>query len=309
MKRRVLALAAAAFLAVPLAAAAAMQVVIIEGLGGEHRYTQQFDAQVKAARAAAESMTPAAQIEVLSGEAATRAAITRLLRQLAGKLRREDRLLLYLIGHGSYDGVDYKFNIPGPDITGRELAGLLNGLPAEQQVIVCTGSASGALLEPLKSPTRVVITATRSGSEKNATRFGDDFVAALTDAAADTDKNGAISAKEAFDYAARRVKDYFEHETQLATEHPTLVGERAARFTIAQLQGATAAAPEAASTAPAPDSALARERAALNSQIEELRLRKDRTPEAEYSAQLENLLLQLASVQQRIDGAAGGGGQ
>ncbi|MFI4914712.1 MAG: C13 family peptidase, partial [Steroidobacterales bacterium] len=283
--------------------------VIIEGLGGEPRYTQQFDAQVKAARAAAESMTPAAQIEVLSGEAATRAAIRLLLRQLAGKLRREDRLLLYLIGHGSYDGVDYKFNIPGPDITGRELAGLLNGLPAEQQVIVCTGSASGALLEPLKSPTRVVITATRSGSEKNATRFGDDFVAALTDAAADTDKSGAISAKEAFDYAARRVKDYFEHETQLATEHPTLAGERAARFTIAQLQGATEATPEAASTAQAPDSALARERAALNSQIEELRLRKDRTPEAEYSAQLENLLLQLASVQQRIDGATGGGGR
>ena len=26
-----------------------------------------------------------------------------------------------LIGHGSYDGAEYKFNIPGPDLTGAEI--------------------------------------------------------------------------------------------------------------------------------------------------------------------------------------------
>ena len=41
-----------------------------------------------------------------------------------------------LIGHGSYDGAEYKFNIPGPDLTGAELASLLDHIPAQRQLVV-----------------------------------------------------------------------------------------------------------------------------------------------------------------------------
>lgn len=281
-------------LGVPGLAAAALHVVIIEGLGGEERYTREFDAEAQAVRQASASLTSSGQIRSFQGSAARRTDVLGYFKTLSGQLHSNDRVLVYLIGHGSFDGQEYKFNIPGPDLTGHDIAAVLNALPAQQQLLIATGSSSGALQELLQRPTRVVITATRSGNEKNATRFGAALIAAFTDPAADLDKNGEISAQEAFDFAARRVKDEYERATQLASEHPTLAGERASRFTVAQL------APAAPAAAAAPELA---ERAALNAQIEELRLRKEQLTEADYDAQLEPLLLQLAQLQERIDAA------
>ena len=34
--------------------------------------------------------------------------------ELASTAKPDDALVLMLIGHGTYDGVEYKFNIPGP---------------------------------------------------------------------------------------------------------------------------------------------------------------------------------------------------
>ena len=34
-----------------------------------------------------------------------------------------------LIGHGTFDGVEYKFNLVGPDITAAELAALCDKFP------------------------------------------------------------------------------------------------------------------------------------------------------------------------------------
>jgi hypothetical protein len=296
-------LAGALAMGVPGLAAAALHVVIVEGLGGEHTYTEQFDAEVQALRTASASLTSDAEIRLFQGEAAHRTAVLDYFKTLAGELKSDDRVLVYLVGHGSFDGQEYKFNIPGPDLSGHDIARMLDALPAQQQAVVATGSSSGALQELLKKPARVVITATRSGNEKNATRFGEEFVAAFTDPAADTDKSGSVSAKEAFDFAARRVQDYFERQTQLATEHPTLEGERAARFTLAQVAGDGGSETAAAAASPA-SSELAGERDALNARIEELRLRKDQMAEAEYTGQLEQLLLQLAQLQERIDAGA-----
>ena len=54
-----------------------------------------------------------------------------------------DALVLMLIGHGSFDGVDYKINLPGPDLSAIELAGLLDRIPAGRQLVVNMTSASG----------------------------------------------------------------------------------------------------------------------------------------------------------------------
>ena len=55
-----------------------------------------------------------------------------------------------LIGHGSYDGVEYKFNIPGPDLTGAEIASMLDHVPATRQLVVVTTSSSGGSIESLR---------------------------------------------------------------------------------------------------------------------------------------------------------------
>ena len=113
-----------------------------------------------------------------------------------------DALVLMLIGHGSYDGVEYKFNIPGPDITGTELAALLDRIPATRQLVVNMTSSSGGSIESLRRPNRVVITATKTGTEKNATVFARYWAEALRDPAADSDKNEVVSALEAFQLRA-----------------------------------------------------------------------------------------------------------
>ncbi len=104
-------------------------------------------------------------------------------------------------------------------MTAAELASMLNRIPARRQLVVNMTSCSGASLAPLAKKDRIVITATKSGTEKNATIFARYWVDALRDPAADTDKNGTVSALEAFRYAQRKTAAYFESEKLLATEH------------------------------------------------------------------------------------------
>ncbi len=282
-------------LLLPMVVAAELHVIAVEGLGGTEEYTQRFSEEVAKLELAAESVTTAEHMRVFAGEEATEENILAHFDALAAIVNADDRVVIYLIGHGSYDGYEYKFNLPGPDLTGEQLVELLNALPSNNQLLVNTSSASGATLDALTNETRVVITATRSGSERNATRFGSSFVAALEDPAADINKNNAISAQEAFDYAARQVTDYFEFRGQLATEHPQLKGERAARFTLARLE-----VPEPAGDDPELG-LLFEQRDQLDGRIEELQLRKDELTTDEYYTQLQQLLLELARVGDRID--------
>ncbi|HEX7238070.1 MAG TPA: hypothetical protein VF405_13970, partial [Gammaproteobacteria bacterium] len=197
-------------------------------------------------------------------------------------------------------GEAYKLNLPGPDIDGDEFAKLLAAVPARSQLVVNTTSASGAILEKWAKDGRTLITATRSGFERNATRFAKYFAAALAAGSADINKNGAITAQEAFDYASRSVADSFEKDGALATEHPQIAGGAAARFTVARLASAGPAEP--ASTDPAV-AALVAEREKLDGQIEDLRGRRESMASDVYLAELQKLLVQLAEVQSKIDAA------
>ncbi len=205
-----------------------------------------------------------------------------------------------LVGHGSYDGEAYKLNLPGPDIDGDEFAKLLAAVPARSQLVVNATSASGAVLEKWAAEGRTLITATRSGFERNATRFAQHFAAALAAGSADINKNGAITAQEAFDYASRSVADSFTKDGALATEHPQIAGGAASRFTVARLASAGPAEPVATNPAVA---ALVAEREKLDAEIEALRGRRESMASDAYLAELQRLLVQLAEVQGKIDAA------
>src|SRR5207248_2785679 len=102
---------------------------------------------------------------------ATKAKVTASLAKIASEAKAQDVLILMMIGHGTFDGAEYKFNLPGPDISATELAAALNRIPASRQLVVDMTSASGGATAALKKEGRTVITATKSGSEKNATLF------------------------------------------------------------------------------------------------------------------------------------------
>ncbi|MEP6962747.1 MAG: C13 family peptidase, partial [Acidobacteriota bacterium] len=192
----------------------------VAGLGGEPDYEQRFAgwASDLSKSLAGES---GAKVETLTGKDATKANIQAKLAQIAAQAKADDTFTLLLIGHGGYDDIDYKINIPGQDISATELAEALNKIAARQVVVNAT-SASGGSLQKLQKEKRVVITATKSGTEKNATIFARFWVEAFRDGTADTDKNGTLTALEAFKYSSAKTKEYFESLKRLATENPRL---------------------------------------------------------------------------------------
>ena len=299
-------------LALAVSARAANYYVTIAGLGGAPEYETQFEKWATDLDRELKANGPEAHVTTLSGPSVTRQEIEQVLGKIAAEAKPEDSFALLLIGHGSFDGSDYKFNIPGPDITAAELARLLNGIPARRQLVVNMTSCSGASIPAFVKKDRIVITATKSGTEKNATIFARYWVDALKDPAADTDKNGTVSALEAFRYAQGKTAAYFESEKLLATEHALLSdsgskdavrdpkpengqGLRAAVFPVLRSE-----AQEAKNVAPAKQKLVAKKED-LEARIDRLKYQKAAMSPDEYKQQLTQLLLELARTQAEID--------
>ena len=130
-------------------------------------------------------------------------------------------LWLVLIGHGTFDGKEARFNLRGPDVSATELALWLKPFHRPLAVID-TSSSSAPFLNKLSATNRVIITATRSGNEQNLTRFGQYFAETLDNPEADLDKDGCISLLESFLMASRKTAEFYKVEGRLATEHALL---------------------------------------------------------------------------------------
>ena len=282
-----------------LSLAAATHYITVAGLGGEPDFEQRFISWAQTISQALSAGRADAVVDTLTGAAATREHLRESLERAVADCGPDDAFVLMLIGHGSFDGQEYKFNLPGPDISGTELAGILSRLRAGRQLVVNMTSASGGSLEALRKENRVVITATKTGTEKNATVFARYWAEALRDPAADTDKNETITAQEAFRYAAQKTAAFYESQKRLATEHPVLEGAEqgrmAAAFTLLRFGAAQAAAKD-----PAKQKLLARKEA-LEQQIDLLKYQKAAMGAAEYKKQLTTLLLELARTDEELD--------
>jgi hypothetical protein len=282
-------------LLLPLVSNAELYVVVIEGLGDDAVYAEQFAKQVAAVSEASKTLTTADRIHVFPAQSASREDVLGYFTTLDSRMTASDRLAVYLIGHGSYDEYEYKFNIAGPDLTGGDLAEALNELPGGNQLIVNTSSASGALADALMNDERMLILATRSGVERHATKFGNYFALALSDPGADLDKNQVVSAGEAYRFAERQVDDYFERNGQLATEHSRMEGDRTDQFNLAGLSVSRPSQDDDVLTD------LVARRDLLNGQLDELRLSRDKMTADDYQSALLQLLLELAQVENEIE--------
>lgn len=288
-----------------LACAASMQAstacLTIGGLGGEPDYEQRFSAWAKDIDKSLKGAGGEVRSETLSGKEATKEAVRASLERFGRELKADDVFVLVLIGHGTFDGSDYKFNLPGPDISAVEMAALLDRIPASRQLVVNATSASGASVHALMRQNRTVVTATKSGTEKNAPVFARYWIEALRDSAADTDKNEVITALEAFKYAEQKTKQFYETNKRLATEHPMLDGGdeqgplHAGRFALLRLGDVQKAAADPAKRA------LWTKREELESQIDQLKFQKAAMPTDDYKKQLAVLLLELARTQAELD--------
>lgn len=189
-----------------------LDVVIVRGADGAEEYGRKFDTQVQAWKAACAKS--GAAVEMLSG-----AETSAKLEKRIAAAKADRALWIVLIGHGTFDGREAKFNVEGPDFDAKQLASWL--APLKQEIaIIHTGSASGGFLRPLAGKKRIVITATKSPDEVFYARFGEHFAEALGGLEeADFDQDKQVSLLEAFRHANKAAALFYENEGRLATEH------------------------------------------------------------------------------------------
>jgi hypothetical protein len=287
---------AATLLALPTFAGAASFTFIVAGLGGEADYEQRFREQAASiAEAAKKAAGEQGHVVVLTGDQARRDSVRREFQEFAAKMKATDSATVVLIGHGTYDGEEYRFNVPGADITGSELTQLFDRLPAKQQLIVNATSSSGATIELWQRPERVVISATKSGGERTATRFAQFWSQAVSGDAADVNKDEVVTAAEAFDYTNRQVAASYKSEVALATEHARISGEEIASFAVARIGSS------ALSTADPEVAALLAQRGQIEQDLDGVKERKTALSQDEYYDELEGVLVKLALLQKQID--------
>jgi hypothetical protein len=301
--------------------------IVVAGVGGEEAYTKKFtalanqlyDALTNRLGFDEKNVYLLTEIAGTPAEPAHDANLPHTARSTAEEVRKafatikssangESLVFVMLIGHGSFDTQQAKFNLVGPDLAAKDYAQLFASLPTKRVIFINSASSSGEFVKPLAGEGRVIITATRSGNEQNATVFAEYFIAGLNDDAADADKNGRVSVLEAFNYAKKLTADYYSQKNRLATEHALIddngdgTGHEEATAgdgTLAKTMYLDSKPLQQASG----DAELARllsERQRLEESVEKLKARKAELKPDDYDRQLEDLLVELAKVNQAI---------
>lgn len=293
------------------------ELVILQGASGEKQYEPIFSAAAQDWVAAAEKA--GRRVKIFSPESSgtnTMAQFTAFLGQQPTNGVAE--LWIVLIGHGTFDGAEAKFNLQGPDLSADDLARLFEPFSRPIILIDCT-SSSAPFLKKLSGEHRVIVTATKSGWEENFTRFGKYLAKALTDTASDLDKDGQISVLEAFLIASRQTQEFYKQENRLATEHALIDDNGDGLGTPADFFRGVRAVKTAEEKA-SPDGLRAHQihfvrgteeqklslemrekRNQLEHELEELRRRKSEMSDEEYLKRLEPIVTEIARLYHSID--------
>ena len=286
--------------------------IIITGLGGMPEYEENFLSWGLATEAHFQDELESV-VYRLDGRNQTKSDILQLFEQISSSPPSKE-LWLFLIGHASHDNRNYKFNITGPDLTDQEIQAFFEGLGETRTYLVAATSSSGTLASQLGQENRVIVTATKSATERQPPLFMSFFLEAVSSEEADTDKNARVSLLEAFLFSHQKVAAWFEEKGRIQTEHYTLqdngqvlLEEKTILETQPGNQGTLLASMTYLSrsdetpyrTLEAQE--LASQRVELERVIEDLKFRKNQMPEDEYYRVLEELLVRLAVLNESID--------
>jgi hypothetical protein len=265
--------------------------VIITGLGGMPEYEENFEKWGTSIEAICRDEIKAT-VHRLDGREQRRTDILSVFETATAS--QTETLWLFLIGHGTFDGRDYKFNIKGPDLTGSDLIDFLNSLSSTRIRTVLGTSSSGGLVKGLSGPNRVIIAATRSERERRPPLFLSFFIEGAGAAEADVNKDGKVSLQEVFAFSEQKVAVWYEDRERIQTEHPVL-DDSSQQASLAYLSSPPEQAYrslEARNLAP--------KRQELEREIEDLKLRKAELATADYYQELEKLLVELAALNEQI---------
>jgi hypothetical protein len=293
-------------------------ILLVIGASGLEEYRENFDSwTAKWEKVARQSETPLKLI----GRGAEKPSDREQLQSVLDNVPKQGAspLWVVMIGHGTFNRGVAKFNLRGPDVSATELSQWLE--PQQRPVVIVNcASASGPFVNRLSGKNRIVVTATKSGNEDNYARFGEYFARAIASPDSDLDHDDEVSVHEAFLRASADVRQFYETEDRIATEHALIDDNGDGKGTPAtmfrgtrsdgtakdgsQLDGPIASRvtlSPAGNRLPLTPEELT-ERASIEDQLDVLRSRKDLTGEQAYDAQLEPLMLRLAKIYRAAEG-------
>ena len=298
-----------------LAVAGQRFALVVSGAAGGREYVAQYDRWTSdLSKSLVDNLKfDPALVTVLSdttqpSSASTADNVRRVIGSIASRMTREDVLLIVLIGHGTFDGTDAKFNLVGRDLESAEWSALLRPLPG-RLVVVNTASASFPFLERLAAPRRIVVAATDSPAQRFDTVFPEYFIPALADTAADLDKNGRISVWEAFAAASAGVRRYYQQRGQLSTERALIddngdgVGNESSSPANDGSYASRTYLDESLPGAAPTDEVLLKllqRKTTLEAEVDDLKIRKTFLSVTEYAKEFERIMIELAQVSHDI---------
>jgi hypothetical protein len=292
----------------PVLARAESSALIISGAPGDDEHLKKFAKWTEMTRflLVGEMGFLPDRVTIVSNEKATQTDIKDAFAKMKDQLKPADTFFLFLIGHGSYDGKEYKFNNVGPDLTGADFSKLLSSLSAARIIVVNSTLASGGATEAMAGKNRMIISATKSGFETNDTVFYTYFLEGLQNAAADENKDHKISVWEAFKFAVDRTDRFYKDAGRIATEHPQIsdnggpmIGVDPVPPVMAGLTTFNVDRPVA--VADAKLQALLEEQKQIQQKIEALQINKANMLADDFNKQIEDLIVQLALKTQQIE--------
>lgn len=247
------------------------------------------------------------RVTVLADAKTTQADIKDAFAKLKDQLKPTDTFFLFLIGHGTYDGLDYKFNNVGPDLTGADFSKLLSSLSVGRIVVVNSTETSGGSVEALAGKNRMIIAATKTGFESNKTVFYEYFLQGLQKSAADENKDHKVSVWEAFKFAVDGVNRFYKDDgDRIVTEHAQISDNGAPMTGVVPQVPAMASltsfnVDRPVSVADSKLQALLNEQKEIQQKIETLQINKAAMLPDDFDKQIEALILQLALKSQQIE--------
>ncbi len=239
---------------------------------------------------------------------ATKENVESAFAKLTRNMKRDDVLLVVLFGHSTFDGVDAKFNLVGPDLEAADWQRLVSAIQG-RVIFVNTTGASAPFMQRLSGPGRILITATDNPAQKYDTIFPEFFSQAFSTPEADLDKDGRVSIWEAFAFASAKVKTYYRQRGQLSVERPVLddtgdgVGKESGELgpdgAVASRTFLDAGGDPVAENSPALSEMINR-RNTLEGEFDELKRRREFMPAGDYEKQRDMLLIDIARISHQI---------
>lgn len=295
-------------------------LIVVVGAGGKSEYQIEFDEWADQWQQLAKRQRW--PLQLIRKDADQKETPKERLQFAIQSFAERPRLWVILIGHGTYASGKAKFNLPGPDITSKELSGWLDESQGQVIAINCSSSSS-PFVSDIATANRIVVTATRSGNEVNFSRFGRFMSKAVNDLSIDIDHDKEVSLLEAFLAATAQTERFYKEDARLTTEHALLDDNGDKAGITADFYRGVRPVKKAKDNTPIDGSVAARvivmtsedsptfseemnqKRLSIESQIDQLRLRRQRMIESEYLDELEKLMLQMAEVYQTVESNSG----